>query len=426
MKFEVKSKEVLEGMESADLQAYYTAKLSHEKEELDARIEKLESEKDDVKHDDLAKEVKEMKENTLKTLHEAVREQGLIMSKLREGSISANSVMDAEGSIEAMLKQHSEDFSQAKEKRHDFNFTVNKAVGDMTFAANLSGGNMPQAQRLEGVNDIAERAAQAYARVPKLQVAGNTVDWVYESGQEGAAAGTAEGASKNQIDNNFVVTSVSLLKQTAYFKVSTEMLDDVSFMSAWLRNKLIVRLFLRIDSQVLVGGGTGTDLNGLYTQATTFAAGTFALAVDNANDVDSLVVAANQIKIANHMGGLTIFLHPSDVTALKMVKVLATATDNRYVTRLMQVGSSLSLDGMPIVETTAMTAGTFLIGDLSKSLIAEKGGIMVDVGTDGNDFTKNMRTIIAEWRGEVIIENNDVTAFVKGTFATTNAALETA
>jgi HK97 family phage major capsid protein len=296
----------------------------------------------------------------------------------------------------------------------------------MTFANNLSGGNMPQAQRLEGINDIVERASQTYPRIPKLTTSANTIDWVYETAQEGAAAGTAEGAAKNQIDNNFVVTSVSLLKQTAYFKVSTEMLDDVSFMAAWLRNKLIVRLFLRVDSQVLVGGGTGTDLNGIYTQATVFAAGTFSLAEDNANDVDSLVVAANQIRLANHMGALSIFMHPSDVAALKLVKVLATATDNRYVERLLMVGSTMTLDGMPIIETTVMTQGTFLVGDLSKALIAEKGGIMVDVGLDGNDFTKNMRTIIAEWRGEVIIENNDLTAFVYGVFATTNAALETA
>ena len=421
MKFEVKSNEELSAMESQELHAYYTAKLSHEKEQLEARVKALES---DEKNEDLAKEVKEMRENTLKTLSEAIHEQGLVMQKLREGSLSASQIKGAEGSIEAILKERAEDFVQAKENRHGFNFTVNKAVGDMTFAANLSGGNMPQAQRLEGINDIAERVAQAYGRVPKLAVSGNTVDWVYETAQEGAAAGTAEGASKNQIDNNFVVTAVSLLKQTAYFKVSTEMLDDVSFMGAWLRNKLIVRLFLRVDSQVLVGDGTGTNLNGLYTQATTFAAGTFALAIDNANDADSLVVAANQIRIANHNGSLSIFMHPDDVTAFKVVKI--TATDKRYLNRLLQVGSTMMLDGMPIIETTAMTQGTFLIGDLSKALIAEKGGIMVDVGTDGNDFTKNMRTIIAEWRGEVIVENNDTTAFVKGVFATTNAALETA
>jgi hypothetical protein len=50
---------------------------------------------------------------------------------------------------------------------------------------------------------------------------------------------------------------------------------------------------------------------------------------------------------------------------------------------------------------------------------------MVEVGLDGSDFVNNMRTILGEWRGEVIIENNDTTAFVTGTFATTNAALET-
>ena len=425
MDFIVKSNEELEVMESNDLHAYYTAKLTHEKEQLELRVKALEAvDNNSDKHEGLAKEVKEMRENTLKTLSEAIHEQGMVMQKLREGSLSADSIKDAEGSIEAMLKAHSEDFSTAKTSRHGFNFTVNKAVGDMTFANNLSGGNMPQAERIEGINDIAERVAQAYGRIPKLPVSGNTVDWVYETAQEGAAGGTAEGASKNQIDNNFVVTAVSLLKQTAYFKVSTEMLDDVSFMGAWLRNKLIVRLFLRIDSQVIVGDGTGTNLNGLYTQATAFAAGSFALTVDSANNVDSLVVAANQIRLANHNGALSIFMHPDDVTALKLVKL--SATDKRYVDRLLQVGSTMMLDGVPIVETTAMTQGTFMIGDLTKALIAEKGGIMVDVGLDGNDFTNNMRTIIAEWRGEVIIENNDTTAFVKGVFATTNAALETA
>ena len=425
MDFIVKSNEELEVMESNDLHAYYTAKLTHEKEQLELRVKALEAvDHNSEKHEGLAKEVKEMSENTLKTLSEAIHEQGMVMQKLREGSLSADSIMDAEGSIEAMLKAHSEDFATAKAKRHGFNFTVNKAVGDMTFANNLSGGNMPQAERIEGINDIAERVAQAYGRIPKLPVSGNTVDWVYETAQEGAAGGTAEGASKNQIDNNFVVTAVSLLKQTAYFKVSTEMLDDVSFMGAWLRNKLIVRLFLRIDSQVIVGDGTGTNLNGLYTQATAFAAGSFALTVDSANNVDSLVVAANQIRLANHNGALSIFMHPDDVTALKLVKL--SATDKRYVDRLLQVGSMMMLDGIPIVETTAMAQGTFMIGDLTKALIAEKGGIMVDVGLDGNDFTNNMRTIIAEWRGEVIIENNDTTAFVKGVFATTNAALETA
>ena len=59
-------------------------------------------------------------------------------------------------------------------------------------------------------------------------------------------------------------------------------------MAGWLRNKLIVRLFIRIDSQVLDGDGTGTNLNGVITQSTAWAAGNFADTVEQANDVDTL------------------------------------------------------------------------------------------------------------------------------------------
>jgi HK97 family phage major capsid protein len=422
--FKLLDAEALKGMDADELQKYYVAKLKHEEAALEARIKSLEDAKGTEDYKELAKEVKALKENELATFKSAIIEQGRVIKGLKDGSIQGASVNHLEGSIEKALKDNAESFkSHAENGKDPFSFDI-KAVGDMTFANNLSGGNMPQAQRLDGINDIAERVAVAYGMMPKLNTAANVIDWVYETAQEGAAAGTAEGVLKNQLDNNFVVTSVPLLKQTAYFKLSTEMLDDVSFMGSWIRNKLIIRLFLRVDSQILVGGGTGTDLNGLLTQATTFAAGTFALTVDNANDADSLVVAANQIRLANHNGNLTIFMHPSDVTALKLVKL--SATDKRYVDRLMMMGSTLTLDGWPIVETTAMTIGNFLIGDLSKALLAQRENISVEVGLDTGDFLKNMRSILAEWRGEVIVQNNDTTAFVTGVFATTNAALETA
>jgi hypothetical protein len=50
---------------------------------------------------------------------------------------------------------------------------------------------------------------------------------------------------------------------------------------------------------------------------------------------------------------------------------------------------------------------------------------MIQVGMDGNDFTMNMRTVRAEWRGLCIVKNNDRSAFVKGVIATDAAALET-
>lgn len=423
MEFKTKSAEELKNMDAVKLQAYYTEKLTHEKSELEARVKALEGMKEDSEeYKKKSIEVKEATEAKIETLLEAVKIQGIVIEKVKSGEFAGERMADLEGSIEKALKANADNFAQSKSGRHAFKFDI-KAVGDMTFTNNVT-GTMPQAQRLEGVNDIAERVAVVYNMTPKLTTSGNTIEWVFESNQEGSAGGTAEAASKNQVDNNFTVTSISLNKRTAYFKLSSEMLDDISFLSSWIRNKLIVRLFLDIDQQVLDGDGAGANLNGIITQATAFAAGTFANTVDNANDVDSLVVGINQIKIANQgISSLTIFMHPSDVTGLKLTKL--TTTDKRYLARLMEVASSMSLDGTRIVETTAVTVGDFLIADMSKAMVVEKGGITVDVGLDGNDFTKNMRTILAEWRGEVLIQTNETTSFVTGTFATTNAALET-
>ena len=86
----------------------------------------------------------------------------------------------------------------------------------------------------------------------------------------------------------------------------------------------------------------------------------------------------------------------------------------------------IQLDGIQIIETTLVTAGTYLIGVFNFATLYDKGSIRIEMGLDGNDYTKNLRTILAEYRGAMVVKNNDRTAFVTGTFATDQAALETA
>ena len=113
-------------------------------------------------------------------------------------------------------------------------------------------------------------------------------------------------------------------------------------------------------------------------------------------------------------------MHPTDVTALRLIKL--SATDKRY---LFEDGVA-SVNGVPIIKTTLVTAGTYLVGAFNLATLYDKGSIRIEMGLDGDDFTKNLRTIIAEYRGAMVVKNNDRTAFVKGVFATDKAALETA
>jgi hypothetical protein len=85
----------------------------------------------------------------------------------------------------------------------------------------------------------------------------------------------------------------------------------------------------------------------------------------------------------------------------------------------------MSVSGVRIVENTGITAGDFLIMDGTKSSVFTRESMSIEVGFDSDDFTKNLRTVRAEWRGLNRIKGNDDTAFVTGTFSTAKAALET-
>lgn len=369
----------------------------------------------------LKAEIVEGQKNQLKELNTVLKEQGLAIKRLNEKAVGDVSLTK----LATVSKGLNDNLDALKDISEGGKGSVSfKAVGDMTITGNVSGGNVPVEQRLAGLDAIPSREIRLLNIVSRGTASSNVISWVTQAGKEGAAGGTAEGTLKNQIDFDLVVESESVKKRTAFIKVSTEMVGDIDFMQSEINNELMRELLKDVESQVYEGDDTGNNLNGIRTVASAFAAGTFAGTIDNANVVDVLTVAANQIKIAEHPNPSYILMHPSDVTALKMVKV--SATDKRYVERLINIGGQMSLDGIPIVETTLVTAGQYLIGVFNLANVYDKGALRIEIGRDSDDFTKNMVTVLAEWRGLALVKTNLRTAFVKGVFATDAAAIETA
>lgn len=390
--------------------------------ELKAYIETLEKNVDGrATKEDLEKAIADFKDTQLeqmKTLNKSIEAMGLKIIAMGEGERSTEVGSDLRKSLE----NNFEKIKGLKTSKEGFEMVI-KAVGTMLGSTNISGGNVPVEERLAGFNTIASRRVRFLDLLSRRRANSNIISWVYQSGKEGTAGTTEEGATKNQIDFNLVVASQSVVKYSAFIKISTEMLDDIDFIESEINAELLRELLKAVETGAFSGDGTAPNLNGVYTVAPAFAAGTFALTVDNANEVDVLVVAVNQIMIAEQDMPTHILMHPSDVTKLKLVKV--TATDKRYVERLAEIGGSLFMDGIPIIPTTLVGVGTFLIGDFTKASLHELGTLRIEMGLDGNDYTKNLRTILAEWRGAVVVKNNDRTAFVKGTFSTAKSALET-
>ena len=364
----------------------------------------------------------ELESNNLeqsKALNSALKEYGVAIKKLTEREKEEKAGESV--SILKSLQVNKESLKAIKEgNAKSIQF---KAAADMLISTNVSGGNVPVEQRIPGMSALASRQVRLLDIVSRGTAESNVISWVSQANKDGAAGGTAEGALKNQIDFDLVVASETVVKRTAFIKVSDEMVDDISFMASEINNELMRELLKDVEAQVYEGNGTAPNLNGIRTVATAFAAGTFAASVDNANLVDVLRVAINQVKIANQDMPNFILLHPSDVTALKMIKV--GSTDDRYIDQLQMVAGMLSLDGVSIIESTLVTQDEYLVGAFNLATVYDKGSISIEVGLDGDDFTKNLRTVRAEWRGACVVKTNDRGSFGFGDITTDKAALET-
>ena len=200
------------------------------------------------------------------------------------------------------------------------------------------------------------------------------------------------------------------------------MVDDVPFMQSEINKELVNELILLIEAQVYAGNNSPLQLNGILTQATAFVAATAPEAVDNANVVDVLRTAATQIKKANQDGPTYHMLNPTNVLGLRLLK--RSTTDKAYIDALQEIAGKLMLDGVPIIETVLVTVDTYLTGDFAKATVFDKGSISVEIGLDSDDFTKNLVTVRAEWRGANVIRTNQTSAFVTGTISVDALALE--
>lgn len=369
--------------------------------------------------DALALEISKAREEQLTNLNEQLKSLGLMIknsNNIDKGDVN----LTAKESLSKSLEENT-DALKAMAESGQGKVTL-KAVGDMTIVGNISGGNVPVEQREAGVNNIARRKIFIRSLIANGVATSNLISWVEQTGVEGAPAGTVEGTLKNQIDFDLVVVSEAVKKRTAFIKVSTEMLGDIDFMRSEINNELTIRLALDIDDQILNGNNTGQNLNGIIPQSTAWSAvgKPYALNVVDPNLVDVLTASVEQIVIANHMPTSHV-VHPTDLAVLRLLK--AGAADGAYVNRLQDVAGTMVLDGIPVVENTGIAVGEFLTMDGSKSSVFSKGEMTIQVGLDSDDFTKNMRTVLIEWRGLNRIKGNDKTAFITGTISTSITAL---
>lgn len=293
-------------------------------------------------------------------------------------------------------------------------------AGDMTMANSYT-GVVAAEQVISDIKFDPSRRVHIRQLIPNGSTDAQTIRYPKESAYDNGAATAAQGATLGQSDFDLTASSVNMEKLGTFMRITDEMLNDTPQLLSYLSARVPEKILSLEDSQILNGDGTSPNLDGLFTDGTAFAAGGFAAGIESANEYDVLVVALNQLALSNYSAD-TILVNPTDLHKIALLK----STANEYLRQQIYSGLQPSIMGVPVTASTAVSAGSFLVGNLAVATqLWIRENLAIEFSReDSTNFRDGFVTVKASER--VALTNYLPNAIVQGSFATAKAALETA
>jgi HK97 family phage major capsid protein len=293
---------------------------------------------------------------------------------------------------------------RGEQKRSSFILDT-KTVGDMTEAASLTGDL--QRQYAPQVYALPSRKVHMRSLLPVGTISTGLFTFPQETGGEGAPAPQTQGSAKAQVDFDITMADAPAQYIAGFVRISRQMLDDVPAMTSFLQSRLLEKYLLAEDSQLLSGNGSAPNLQGILGVA---SAATGAATVD----VEQLVEAIAQIDTANYSAN-GILINPTDWASIVNTKN-TNAAYSLPASTVVTTDGNLSIAGIPVFRSTAISANTFLVGDWAMGAqIMQNKGIAVQFSEmDSDNFQKNMITVRVEAR--IAFPIYYAGAYVTGTF----------
>jgi len=285
-------------------------------------------------------------------------------------------------------------------------------VGDIfrKTAIVTNGDLFAPAQRVPQINAVS-MALRVRDLLRVSPATSNAVEFVREktSGTTNAAAPQGKGSSPRAYENvakaesaiDFELVSTPIQTIAHWIPASRQVADDSSALSTFLNGRMIYFLKVVEEDQLLNGTGSGGDLDGLVTGATSYDTGDDVV---GDTKLDKLRRAINQVQVS----GFTpngIVLNAADWTDIELIKTTGSASLGEYVFSSPRIAGVPSVWGVPVVLSTKMTAGNFLVGDFQNGAeLFDRQQASVEISREHESFfVKNMIAVLAELREALVI-----------------------
>jgi len=218
------------------------------------------------------------------------------------------------------------------------------------------------------------------------------------------AEGVQKGVSAFALDNK----TFPVMKIASVLKISEEMLDDVDGLVTYIVNRFTQKLRSKEDYTLLYSVASSTAFDGLTVAAQAYVD---ALADSAVTEWDVLMAAITQAKVDEYIPNY-VMIHPTTGLKLKTAK----GSDEHYLGRAPWDKVPMTVDGVPIIETTAIGVGEFIVGDFAKGAqVFDRKSVSVNFyDQDEDNAQKNLITVVTEERLALVIYRAN--AFVYGDF----------
>jgi HK97 family phage major capsid protein len=241
---------------------------------------------------------------------------------------------------------------------------------------------------------------------------GNAIEYVLETWNYAADYQLLEGDKKAQGDVTYQEKTANVRTIAWYVKVSRQMMADAPYFASTVDSQLLYGLAKKEDHEILVGSGAAGHLLGIVPQATPLPVDVLA---DILNSFDQVLAAVAYLSSIGYVP-TAIVLNPIDWANMQIAKT----AQGIYILGGPPSGmAARTLWGLPVVMTSEMAVGTFLVGAFPpNATLFDRESPSVDISYENeDDFVKNLVTIRAEERIALAVYRPQ--AFVTGSLTVT-------
>lgn len=252
-------------------------------------------------------------------------------------------------------------------------------------------GWAPESTRTGVVSTFATRPAPwVVSFIPEVGTKQAAVKYMEETTFTNNAAEKAEAAAYGEAALVLTERSKTVRKVTVWLPVTDEQLEDEDEARDYIDNRLTFMLAQRLDLQVLTGDGIAPNLEGTESVS---GIQTQALGVDPIFDAGLKLFT--KIRDDGFAEPSVAFIRPSKYETIALTRT----ADGIYIYGHPSQAGPKTLWGVPLVQTTAVTATKIVAGDYANhSALYVRRGVDIQVGYQSDDFIKGRLAVRADVR----------------------------